>query len=163
MARPAVQDKSLIGLAGEYHVLAQLAERGIVGALTLGHTKGIDILLTNPRTGTVRRVEVKTTRAKPSKASLFGPNPFFSWTMSAKHETVAARDLIYCFVYLAGAGMAPHIFVVPSRIVARYVRWEHQHWLRSRPRKPGYDNNMRRFRIEEHDPSGYANNWRLFE
>lgn len=163
MARPAIKDKSLIGLAGEYHVLAQLAERGIVGALTLGHTKGIDILATNPRTGKVLRVEVKTTRAKPGKATLFGSHPFFSWTMSAKHETATARDLIYCFVYLAGAGASPRIFVVPSRIVARYVRWEHQHWLRSRPRKPGYDNNMRRFRIEEHDPSGYANNWRLFE
>lgn len=40
-------DKSLVGLADEYHVLAQLAERGIVGALTLGYTKGIDILAHN--------------------------------------------------------------------------------------------------------------------
>jgi hypothetical protein len=29
-------DKALVGLAGEYHMLAQLAERGYVGALTLG-------------------------------------------------------------------------------------------------------------------------------
>jgi len=48
------------GLAGEYHVLAQLAERGYVGALTLGHTKGVDILVTNPRSGDMRHVEVKT-------------------------------------------------------------------------------------------------------
>jgi hypothetical protein len=34
-----------IGLAGEYYVLAQLAQRGLVGALTLGHTKGVDILV----------------------------------------------------------------------------------------------------------------------
>lgn len=73
----------MVGLAGEYHVLPQLAGRRVAGALTLGHTKGIDILVHNARTGAVRKVEVKTTRDKPTRASLFGAGKFYSWTMSA--------------------------------------------------------------------------------
>ena len=58
-------DKNQIGLAGEFYVLAQLAQRGFVGTLTLGHTKGIDILVSNSRFRKLFRVEVKTTRRKP--------------------------------------------------------------------------------------------------
>jgi hypothetical protein len=51
MPKRSALDKTLTGLAGEYHVLAQLAERGIVGALTLGATKSVDILAHNPKSG----------------------------------------------------------------------------------------------------------------
>jgi hypothetical protein len=139
-------NKSLIGLAGEYHVLAQLAERGLVGALTLGHAKGIDILVTNPSTGTVRKVEVKCTCDAPAGAKLFGYEPFYSWTMSSKHESVQSKDLVYSFVALQEAGMMPRFFLVPSRDVAKYVTWEHRHWLESRKNPGGRDNAMRRFR-----------------
>jgi hypothetical protein len=73
-----IADKALVGLAGEYHVLAQLAERGYVGALTLGHTKGVNILVTNPRSGTVRKVEVKTTRRVLARHRVFGACLFYS-------------------------------------------------------------------------------------
>ena len=69
MSTRQIEDKSLVGLAGEYHVLAQLAERGLVGALTLSHTKGVDILVANPANGSVHKIEVKTTRAKPTASS----------------------------------------------------------------------------------------------
>ena len=42
-------DKSLIGLAGEYYVLAQLAQRNMIGTMTLSNTKGIDILVANQK------------------------------------------------------------------------------------------------------------------
>ena len=160
-------DKSLVGLAGEYHVLAQLAERGIMGALTLGHTKGIDILAHNPRAGTIRKVEVKTTREKPALARLWHHgNKVYSWTMSEKHESLKDKNLVFCFVHLTGPKSSPSIFVVPADVVADYVNWEHQLWLRSgkdgpRPARP--ENKMRRFRIEEADPKGYQENWALFE
>ena len=156
-------NKTLIGLAGEYHVLAQLAERSLVGALTLGHTKGIDILATNPNTGTVRKVEVKCTCDQPAGAKLFGREPLYSWTMSSKHESIRSKDLVYCFVALHKPGMIPTFYLVPSRDVAKYVTWEHQHWLKSRKRPSGRDNAMRRFRIEISDPKQYANNWKLFD
>ena len=40
-------NKNQVGLAGEYYVLAQLSARGLIGTLTLGNTKGVDILVTN--------------------------------------------------------------------------------------------------------------------
>jgi hypothetical protein len=157
--RPA-DDKSLVGLAGEYHVLAQLAERGLVGALTLGHTKGVDILVTNPVTSAVHQIEVKTTRAKPGRAPLFGEGRFFSWPLSEKQEKPLPAGWFFCFVRLEGAGRIPRFFLVPALKVAEYVRWEHQHWLTSRP--GARDNPIRQFRIPESDPDGYENNWDVF-
>ena len=161
-------DKNLVALAGEYHVLAQLAERGIVGALTLGHTKGIDILAHNPRSGRMRRVEVKSTRQGPVPARLWHPDSAtaHSWTMSEKHEALNDENLLFCFVQLSGATSQPLVFVVPAGEVASYVKWEHKLWLKSGrngPRKENKENKMRRFRIEETDPKGYRNNWGLFE
>ena len=37
-----------VSLAGEFAVLSQLALRGYVANMTLGRTKGIDILLADP-------------------------------------------------------------------------------------------------------------------
>jgi len=155
-----IADKALVGLAGEYHVLAQLAERSYVGALTLGHTKGVDILVANPRSGTVRKVEVKTTRRALARHRVFGPSLFYSWPLSVKNESVSAQDLVYCFVMLGQPGELPKFFLVPAPEVAHYVKWEHQHWLKA---TAGRENDMRLFRIEEHDPKGYRDNWALFE
>jgi hypothetical protein len=156
-------DKSLVGLAGEFHVLAQLAERGIVGALTLGHTKGVDILAHNPRTGTVRKVEVKTTRDKPAAARHWHSGDAYSWTMSDKHEALADPNLLFCFVHLTGPLSRPIIFVVPAPEVAAYVKWEHRRWLEATGRLLRTENKMRRFRIESADPRGYGDNWGLFD
>ncbi|MBI5554217.1 MAG: hypothetical protein HY917_05790, partial [Candidatus Diapherotrites archaeon] len=48
-------------LAGEFAVLSQLAIRGLVGTLTLGNTKGVDILVLNSETNKMFKLEVKTT------------------------------------------------------------------------------------------------------
>ena len=153
-------DKALIGLAGEYHALAQLAERGCVGALTLGHTKGVDILVTNPKSGVVRKVEVKTTRRGLANHRLFGPSRFFSWTLGVRNESASSPDLVYCFVVLGRPGELPKFFLVPAPEVAKYLKWEHKHWLEARH---GKDNDIRTFRIEEHDPKGYRDKWTLFD
>lgn len=154
-------DKSLTGLAGEYHVLAQLAQRGYVGALTLGHTKGVDILVTNPRSGRVRMVEVKTTRNAPSNQRMFGVCRFYCWPMGVKHESVPTGDLIYCFVMLGRLDELPKFFLVPAAEVAQYVRWEHREWLKAKDGRN--ENTMRVFRIEEHDPKSYRDHWTLFD
>lgn len=154
-------DKSLVGLAGEYHVLAQFAERGIVGALTLGHTKSVDILAHNPKSGRIRKVEVKTSTIKAAPAKLWHKELAYSWSMSEKHELITDNNLVYCFVQLAGPGVQPQIFIVPAETVAKYVLWEHRTW-REAGRGRGGPNPMRRFRIEVSDPHGYKNNWELF-
>ncbi len=49
-----------ISLAGEFAVLSQLALRGFDANMTLGNTKGVDILLSHQETGKMAKVEVKT-------------------------------------------------------------------------------------------------------
>ena len=154
-------DKALIGLTGEYYVLAQLAQRGLVGALTLGHTKGIDILVSDSKYKTLFRVEVKTSIKKPQHESLFGKTAFYTWTMSKKHETIKDDRLYYCFVNLCKSDELPTFFIVPSKSVASYVRNQHIRWLNSRKSKV-QDTTMRRFRIAVDDPDGYLINWKAF-
>jgi hypothetical protein len=122
----------------------------------------VDILAHNPNSGTTRRVEVKTTRAKPARARLFGSELFFSWTLSAKHEVEPGNDLLFAFVHLAGPGVQPKVFIVPGQIVARYVKYEHQRWLDEPTPVPHKDNAVREFRIAVSDPDGYSANWELF-
>jgi len=155
-------DKAATGLAGEYYVLAQLAHRGLVGAMTLSHTKAVDILVTNQRLNTLYRVEVKTTGRSPYREHLFGNKPFFMWPMSVKHETIRDRRLFYCFVALQALKERPRFFIVPSETVATYVRDQHVLWLKSR-RGQVRDTPLRKFRVPVDDPEGYEDRWDHFD
>ena len=155
-------EKNLIGLAGEFYTLAKLTHHGLVASLTLGNTKGVDILVSNPEFDQLYRVEVKTTNKEPRYMRLFGDEKFYIWPMSSKHETIAGKFLIYCFIYLSNPEQNPKFFLVPSNDVAEYVRWEHQFWRTSRNNSVQVTS-MRNFRIEVSDPKGYEENWSLFK
>jgi hypothetical protein len=45
-----------VGLAGEFHVLAQLCQRGYSAHPTLGNTKGLDILVVDQESGLMLKV-----------------------------------------------------------------------------------------------------------
>jgi hypothetical protein len=58
--------------------------------------------------------------------------------MDRKHEKIKERDLFYCFVHINTSHTRPpkdsfRFFIVPSTVVAKYVREEHQAWLRDDP------------------------------
>ena len=78
-----------VSLAGEFAVLSQLALRGYVANMTLGNTKGVDILVADPEGGRMLKLEAKTnyrsTRNGGSKSKDFG-NYVSRWIMSEKHE-----------------------------------------------------------------------------
>lgn len=154
-------EKNELALAGEYYVLAQLSARGYVATLTLGNAKGVDILVTNQAIDRLFRVEVKTTSLKPRTEALFSTVPAYHWTMSQKHEADATANLVFCFVQIEAVDALPRFFLVPSRDVATYVRWQHQHWLAAKG-STVRDTPMRRFRIPVDDPKGYQNNWAIF-
>lgn len=125
-----------VGLAGEFAVLSQLALRGYEAALTLGHTKGIDILVLRPADGRRFEVEVKTNlenRNRPTNSALWG-KIVTSWQMHQKHESAERPTLYYCFVNFNApredcSGFPVRFFIVPSGVVAAYVRKSHQLWL----------------------------------
>ena len=154
-------DSTQIGLSGEFHVLAQLVQRGLVATLTLANTKGVDILVSDPDLDRLFRVEVKTTDRPPRRETLFSDEPNYVWAMGAKHEKLVDPRLFYCFVALQGLDQLPRFFVVPSEYVAAYVRQQHAYWLSTRV-KPVAETSMRRFRIPMSDPLGFEGNWSVF-
>jgi hypothetical protein len=148
-----------VGITGEFYVLAQLTQRGFVATLTFGNTKKIDILVANEKINKIFKVEVKTSNRKLGRDLLFSKDPIYKWAMQDKHETIIDNNLIYCFVQINSDDSLPEFFLVPSKDVAQYVKWQHKFWMKSRN---GNDSPMRNFRIEQSDPKKYRNNWRIF-
>jgi hypothetical protein len=143
-------NRNSIALAGEFATLSQLALRGYDANLTLGNTKGVDILVSDPDSGRMYRLEVKTTLYRNARgnaarrSSLFGHN--FEWRMSEKHEKLADPALFYCFVNTSGdTATTFRFFIVPSEVVAEYVKAQHQLWLERNPKAK--DTSMRVFRL----------------
>ncbi|HEX6916325.1 MAG TPA: hypothetical protein VF145_13840 [Chitinophagaceae bacterium] len=151
-----------INLAGEFYAMHALFRRGFVAALTLGNTKGVDILLYNPANEKQFKVEVKTSSTRKNEPNFGGEN--ISWIMNKKHELMSLENLIYCFVYIPVNNLdQPRIFFVPSSEVARYVFWQHDHWLRNVPHKREVkDTPMRTYRILKNDFEKWENNFELF-
>ena len=141
-------DANSISLAGEFAVLSQLALRGYDANMTLGHTKGVDILVSDPKTKRMYQLDVKAgikdIHQKPKKSKLLG-RFIADWIMHSKHERIHSPSLFYCFVSMHQKTNAFRFFIVPSRIVARYVRAQHRYWLRATPK--GRNTDMRLFRI----------------
>ena len=146
------KDKNAVSLAGEFAVLSQLALQDYDASMTLGHTKGVDILVSDPRGKKMFRLEVKTKLRKNDKdvarSKIFG-TVVGGWIMSKKHETNTDPSLFYCFVIIWKRTKKFKFFVIPSRIVARYVREQHRLWLTEKKKegKQVKDTEMRNFRI----------------
>lgn len=120
--------KNSVSLAGEFAVLSQLVLRGYDANMTLGHTKNVDILVSDPVNDKMYKVEVKTSFAsKPSRSKLFGYT--LNWMMMEKHENVSDQNLYYCFVNIEKQTNIFRFFIVPSVVVAEYVKVQHKFWL----------------------------------
>lgn len=153
--------KQSVSLAGEFYTLAQLALRDLVGTLTLGNTKSVDILVSNPRTEKLFKLEVKTKSTKSYRSSLFGHN--HEWIMGEKHGTLEDPALVYCFVDLQGQDQLPRFWLVPSKDVAKYIRDEHETWRKAPHKRTLKENSMRLFRVPVDGKSPYESNWAVFD
>ncbi|MGH9509291.1 MAG: hypothetical protein ACRD2Q_05965 [Terriglobales bacterium] len=138
----SLPNKNAIALAGEFAVAAQLMLLGYDASLTFGHTKSIDILVSKPG-GSMFRLECKTSKKAERNEKLFGRT--LAWTMSAKHEKIIDPTLFCSFVSIGNDNRSFRYFIVPSKVVARYVDVEHRHWMKHHPSARGSD--MRSFRI----------------
>ncbi|MCW3983206.1 MAG: hypothetical protein NWE96_04345 [Candidatus Bathyarchaeota archaeon] len=115
-------------LAGEFFTVAQLFVHGYLATPTLGKTKHMDIFAVNPNNSKRIIVEVKTT---DEKTGLYNTKPFgsnYEWIMDKKNEDIVDDNLFYCFVLLR-ENQLPRFFIVPSRNVAEYLKWEHEQWM----------------------------------
>ncbi len=144
--------KNSVALAGEFATLSQLALHGYDASVTLGNTKNIDILVFDPRTNKTYQIEVKTNRERrkgPTNSKFFGRMET-SWQMHEKHERIIHPDLFYCFVHINIDGTKSpkntfRYFIVPSAVVAEYVREEHRAWLKDK--STHRDSKRRTFRV----------------
>ena len=121
--------KNQIGLAGEFAVLSQLSLRGFDANLTLGNTKGVDILVSHPDTDSMYRLEVKTHHNN----NLYKSEDFgyieAHWRMADKHEINVDPKLYYCFVSITKDTNSFDFYVVPSNVVAKFIQESHKYWL----------------------------------
>ena len=134
--RPETIPPVLTGVAGEYFVAAELSRRGFIASISLRNTRGIDILATNKDATRSVTIQCKTNQIGNQK-----------WMLSEKCETFFAPNHYYVFVGLGAPTERPRFHVVPSETVAKFVKGNHETWLRT-PGKKGQahvDNPMRNF------------------
>lgn len=139
-------NRNSVSLAGEFAVLSQLVLRGLDANMTLGNTKNVDILVSNPFTKKMYKLEVKTnfknTRNQTSESKIFGKT-VSGWIMHKKHETIKDPDLFYCFVNISNKTENFKFYIVPSNIVAKYIKEECELWIKTKK------DNGEKFKITE--------------
>lgn len=143
---------NLSGIAGTYFVAAELSKLGYVALVTMKNTKGIDLLVSSENSFKSIGVQVKTNQSDKR----------IGWVLSNKNEDLYNENLLYVFVNLKEGQIRADYYIVPSEIVAEYVKVSHKNWLEqpSKSGKPHNDTNMRMF----HDINEvYKEKWGYFE
>lgn len=140
-------ENTLVGVAGEYYVAAELSIRGFLAAITLRNSRGIDIIASNSDASKSVSIQVKTSSTSDPK-----------WILTKKAELCAEENHYYVFVALHQIGKRPDFYVVPSKIVANYTSTTHSQWLAGKKSDGSArkDSAIRNFR----DPDGqYKEAW----
>jgi hypothetical protein len=124
-------NKALSGIAGEYFVAAELSRHGMVAAVTLRNTRGIDIVVSRLGVSRSATVQVKTVQNGPAK-----------WLLNKSDEKSKGPNHYYVFVVLHGRNGQPEYRVVEGKYVAKYCRDNHRKWLSGRRRDGGRRKNL---------------------
>ena len=117
-----------IGNAGEFYVLAQLAQRGYIAGKTDDGQTLIDVIATDPETLKTVNIQVKSTAQ------------FTGYWMTGNKARKSFESLWYVFVSLKSPTEIPEFFVFHSAEVAAGVDERHQFW----PKKPMKDGSPRK-------------------
>jgi hypothetical protein len=143
---------TLLGAAGEHHVMTELLRRGYIAALAPQGVPSADIVATDLEGARLCSIQVKTRRDIGSDGG---------WHMKAKHEGVRAERLFYCFVDFGKSPVdRPLVYVLPSARVAEALESSHRKWLVTPGKKgqPHKDGPMRRFMPDYERIFGSTNN-----
>jgi len=141
----------LTGVAGEYFVAGELSKRGYIASITLRNTMGIDILVSSKDARKSVGIQVKSTKYNVNH-----------WLLNQKAEDYYADNLFYVFVNLKEEYQRPDFYVVPSKIVARYIKKSHKKWLKksSKKGKKHKDTPLRKFVDKKRV---YSENWKILK
>jgi len=137
-----IPNNNQISLSGEFAVLSHLYKIGLDATLTLGNTKSVDILVIS--NNKLIKLEVKTSRdnLRPRMNGVFGLN--YSWRLSKKNEQIMEANLFYCFVNINIEMNTYNFYIIPSKIVAKYLTKAHKTYLEKTNNK---DTLMRQFML----------------
>lgn len=140
-------EPTLVGVAGEYFVAAELSLRGYIATITLRNSRGIDIIASSADATKSVSIQVKTNKSGSA-----------SWILSKKSEDYHSVNHFYVFVSLCKQGGRPSYHVVPSEEVACQISRGHREWKAGRKKdgSPRKDSNLRKFS----DPTdAYRERW----
>lgn len=145
------KDNINTGNSGEYFVAGELARRGFIVAVPMSNVENFDILAIDRENHENQiAVQVKTTSKKRKL-----------WQLSVKNENIMGNNIFYVFVSLNNLEK-PSYHIVPSKIVAKTIKENHQEWLNSLSKngQKHNDNNIRKFSDNE---DKYLNKWDLLK
>lgn len=130
-------EPTLVGVAGEYFVAAELSMRGCLASVTLRNSRGVDIIASNADASRIVSIQVKTNKSGRS-----------SWILNKKAETFSSENHFYIFVALGSLGSRPDFYIVPSFDVANHTSRTHADWLAGTQKNGSErrDSNMRNFK-----------------
>lgn len=146
---------SIVGVAGEYFVAAELSRRGWIAVLTLKNTPNIDLIATTQDGKRTINMQVKTRSIRNR----------YGWILTRNIETLASGKNHYiAFVDLRGIDTKPDYYLIPRNLFAKWIAKRHRQWLAT-PGRGGIvhkDSPIRafdkpQFRVFEK----YHNNWNV--
>jgi hypothetical protein len=143
-------ESTLVGVAGEYFVAAELSRRGYLASITLRNSRGVDIIASNADASRSVSIQVKTSNDGRSRR----------WMLTKKADAYASPTHYYVFVTLRDAEERPEFHIVPSAVVAQHCSRTHREWIQRKKADGTFrkDSDVRVFT----DPDGtYREAWRL--
>ena len=125
---------SLIGAAGVYFVAARLNAMQLQCAPTFGNVPNVDILVSNIGGSASLSLQVKTTtwgmrwkgRGDDRKPD------HYEWEIGWKSARLNDPSLFFALVDLRNFEELPDVFIVPSKVIARYFSAGPEGWPRAR-------------------------------
>ena len=142
-----------LGNAGEFYVLAQLAQRGYIAGKTDDGQTLIDVIATEPDTLNTVNIQVKTRTIDGKKSS---------WLMGLKNEQ-AFEKLCYVVVEIGEDDVLPNFFIFSSKEVSDTIKQSHIDYL-AKPKKDGTQRkggSLRHFEPSEEFKAERKNNWEI--
>ena len=143
-----------LGNAGEFYVLAQLAQRGYIAGKTDDGQTLIDVIATEPETLNTVNIQVKTRTIDGKKSS---------WLMGLKNEQ-AFEKLWYVVVEVGDDDVLPNFFIFSSKEVSDSKKQRLKDYL-AKPKKDGTPRksggSIRHFEPSEELKAERKNNWEI--
>lgn len=121
-----VVNSTLIGTAGTYYVMSQLAIRGFHASCTFGNAPFVDILVSAEDGRKTLTLQVKTAydavRYRGRGANRAAHH--LEFTLGARLAKTKQENLVAAFVDMKAAedGATPDVYLVPSKVVFKHCR-----------------------------------------